>query len=139
MADTPAWRVELRRWFRIGCRSLHLLAIAVLVGGHFFAAPADSLRPWLYVVIASGAGLMSTDVTHSLAYLAEVRGFFILVKIVAVSSVALFWDHRVAILFAVVLLSGVVSHMSGRYRYFRIIGRPDPKEPEPEKRTDGSG
>ena len=45
---------ELRHWFRITCRTLHLISTSVLVGGHFFAAPADSLRPWLYGVIASG-------------------------------------------------------------------------------------
>jgi len=119
---------ELRHWFRISCRTLHLITTSVLVGGHFFGAPADTLRPWLYGVIASGGALLSTDVLGTPGYLRELRGFAILVKLALVASVALFWEQRVAILFCVIVLSGVVSHMAGRFRYIMIIGqRREPK------------
>ena len=114
---------ELRHWFRITCRTLHLIATSVLVGGHFFAAPADMLRPWLYGVIASGGALLATDVFGTPGYLRELRGFAILVKLAIVASVALLWEQRVAILFFVIVLSGVVSHMAGRFRYIMVIGK----------------
>ena len=99
-----------------------MLTVSVLVGGHFFSAPADALRPWLYAVIATGAGLMGTDVLKGIGYLREVRGAAILLKLVVVASVTWLWDLRVALLFAVIVLSGIVSHMSGRYRYW-VLGK----------------
>ena len=122
MGDVRKKGIDLRRWFRISCRSLHLLTTGVLVGGHVWGAPAEALRLWLIGAVLTGAGLMATDVVQNIGYLREVRGATQLLKVAMVTSVALVWDYRVAILFAVVLISGVVSHMPGRYRYW-VLGR----------------
>lgn len=122
MSDERRRRPDLRRWFRISCRSLHLLTMGVLVGGHVWGATAEDLRPWLVGVVLSGAGLMATDVFQNVGYLREVRGAVQLAKIALVAAVALLWEYRVAVLVAVVVLSGVVSHMPGRYRYW-VLGR----------------
>ncbi len=130
---TPPRSANIRRWFRISCRTVHILTIAVLVGGHYFDTPAASLRPWLYGVIASGGILMATDVISSLHYLREVRGAAIVFKMAMVASVAWLWDHRVPILFAVIVLSGIVSHMPGRFRYWVVVklpGRKKAKHPQ---------
>ncbi len=132
--STAARGPDLRRWFRISCRSAHLLTVSVLVGGHVFDVPADELVPWLYGVIASGAGLMVTDLFQGLGYLREVRGAANLAKIAMAASVAWLWDWRVPILFAVVLLSGVVSHMPGHYRYW-VIGRGPRQGSAPENKA----
>jgi hypothetical protein len=123
---------DWRRWLRIASRSSHLLCIAVLVGGHFFAAPADRLGPWLYAVIGTGAVLWATDLGQGWQYLREVRAVTVMVKLALVASVAWLWDWRVPILFAVVLLSGVVSHMPGRYRYY-ALGRGAPESDDAER------
>jgi hypothetical protein len=123
---------DWRRWLRIGCRTTHLLCMAMLVGGHFFAQAADTLRPWLYGTIATGAGLWATDLGQGWQYLREVRAMTVLLKLVLVASVAWLWDWRVPMLFAVVLLSGVVSHMPGRYRYW-TLGQGPPASPEEER------
>jgi hypothetical protein len=125
---------DLRRWFRITCRSLHLLSTGVLVGGHVWGASAEALRPWLVGAVLTGAGLMGTDVVQNLGYLREVRGATQLVKIALVALVALLWDLRVFILFAVVILSGVVSHMPGRYRYW-VLGKGPRDEAAKEQRA----
>jgi len=96
--------------------------MGVLVGGHVWGAPAEALRLWLIGAVLTGAGLMATDVVQNIGYLREVRGATQLLKVAMVASVALVWDYRVAILFAVVVISGVVSHMPGRYRYW-VLGR----------------
>ena len=123
---------DWRRWLRISFRSSHILCISVLVGGHFFATPAHALRPWLYAVIGTGAGLWATDLGQGWEYLREVRAVTVLVKLALVASVAWLWDWRVPILFAVVLLSGVVSHMPGRYRYY-ALGRGAPASDDAER------
>jgi hypothetical protein len=126
--------VDVRRWLRITSRTAHILAASVLVGGHYFSVPADSLRPWLYGVLGTGALLWATDLGQGWAYLREVRGLTVLVKIALVASVALLWPYRVAILFGVALLSGIVSHMPGRYRYY-AIGKGPPEEPAETERA----
>ena len=46
------------RAYKVALRTVHLMAISVLVGGHAFSAPVSALRPWLYVAIATGAGMI---------------------------------------------------------------------------------
>lgn len=132
--SAPRRSIDWRRWFRLTCRSLHLLTTSVLVGGHFFGMPSAELRPWLYGVVATGAGLMATDLLQGVGYLREVRGVTQLGKIALVAAVALLWDFRLFILFAIVLLSGVVSHMPGRYRYY-VVGKGPRDEGAPEQRA----
>ena len=120
-------RFDYRRWLRIFSRTAHILATSVLVGGHFFAVPAEALRPWLYGVLGTGGLLWATDLGQGFAYLREVRGLTILLKLALVAAVALFWTLRVPILFTVVLVSGVVSHMPGRYRYY-VVGKGPPAD-----------
>jgi hypothetical protein len=127
-------RLALRRWLRVCARSGHILTAAVLFGGHVFDVSAAALRPWLYGVVATGALLWSTDLGQGLGYLREVRAVTVVVKIAAVAAVALFWDARVVLLALVMLLSGVVSHMSSRYRYW-VIGRGPRDERAPEVRS----
>lgn len=114
--------IDLRRWFRLSSRALHLLTTGVLVGGHWFDVSPEQLRPWLYGVVATGLALVATDLAQGLGYLREVRGATQIAKIAAVGLVALLWDVRLVLLFGVVLVSGVVSHMPGRYRYW-VLGR----------------
>jgi hypothetical protein len=140
MGGTPARdaraerRDALRRWLRIGARSAHILTSSVLFGGHVFAVGADLLKPWLYAALATGVVLWSTDLGQGLGYLREVRAVTVMVKIALVAAVALYWDARVALLAVVVLLSGVVSHMPGRYRYW-VVGRGPRDEQAPEIRS----
>jgi hypothetical protein len=115
-------------------RATHILGAGVLVGGHVFAVTADALRPWLAAALVTGAILWATDLGQGLGYLREVRGATVLLKVALVASVALFWDWRVPILVVIVLLSGIVSHMPGRYRYW-IIGRGPRPEDAPEQRS----
>jgi hypothetical protein len=111
------------RWSRIICRTLHIMVTSVLCGGHFFGTPADQLRPWLYGTIATGALLLSADFFEAPGYVREVRGVVLLIKLVMIASVALFWQQRSMILFVVIALSGVVSHMPRRLRHRVLFGR----------------
>lgn len=137
MADRSKTRAELRRWFRISCRSLHLLTMAALLGGHLWDVPAERLRPWLVGVVLTGGALMATDVVQNVGYLREVRGVTQLLKIALTASVALLWDYRLLLLGAVVIGSGVVSHMPGRYRYW-VVGR-GPRDDGSQEQRAGLG
>ena len=123
-----------KRWLNITLRTAHIATFAVLVGGHVFDVPASELRAWLYAAIGSGAAMMAIQLHASFRWLRELRGAAIVLKLALLCSIAVWWQARVPVLIAVIVLSSFVSHMPGRYRYWVLgVGPPnrDKKNPSP--------
>jgi hypothetical protein len=119
----PQWL----RWVRISCRSLHLLAIAGLVGGHVFDAPKEQLLPWLGAALITGGALMGTYLYGSFTWIRQIRGLAMLFKLLLILLIPLVWDHRVWVLAVVILVSGYSSHMPGQIRdWTPFSGEPRP-------------
>jgi hypothetical protein len=116
----PRRRLPHGRWWNVGARTVHLAATGALLGGHLFGAEADALMPWLYVAIASGAAMFAIELYSSLDWLAELGGLAVLLKLALLCVVPFAWDARVPILFAVVAVAGIGSHMPGRYRHYSL-------------------
>ncbi len=116
------------RWFRISCRSAHLVAIAGLVGGHVFDASREALHPWLGATLITGALLVATYLYGSFSWLHKLKGLAMAAKLVLVLLVPLMWDLRVWLLGAVILISGFSSHAPGRVRDWQPFG-PAPRPP----------
>ncbi|RMH38177.1 MAG: hypothetical protein D6689_20015 [Deltaproteobacteria bacterium] len=110
------------RAFRIACRTAHIVGSCFLVGGHAYGASRDALIPWLIATVASGALLIASDLRESLQWFRELRGVAVLAKASLLLLVLAWWQHRVAILVAVIVVGSVVSHMPGRYRYWVLFG-----------------
>lgn len=119
----PPRRLPHARALNVASRTVHLAAIGVLVGGHFFAAPVERLEPWLWLAIASGTALMAIEMYGSLDWLAQGSGLFVLVKLALLAATPFLWAWRVPILFAVLAIAAVGSHMPGRYRHYSLIYR----------------
>jgi hypothetical protein len=109
------------RWLRIGLRSVHLVAVSVWVGASAFAPQTAQLQQWFGLLLLSGLLLLATDLRHGLGVLREVRGASMVVKL-ALLCLLPFVDARLPLLLVVVMLSAIVSHMPGRYRYW-VLGR----------------
>lgn len=122
MSSQPLSLFERRTW-NIACRTAHIATTGVLLGGHVFGIAASGLRPWLYAAIATGAVLVLLEAYSGLRWLHQVRGILVLVKLALLLVVPFAWDMRVPILFAVVVLASVGSHMPARYRYYSVIAR----------------
>lgn len=119
-------RVEPRaipgiRGLRTGLRTLHLLAVAALYGGHVYGIPAERLEPALLWTLVTGAALMGLEVWQASIWLAQVRGVASLIKIGVVASVALASDLRVPILTLALVIGSVSSHMPSRWRYHSLL------------------
>jgi hypothetical protein len=123
----PPRRLPHARAWNVTSRTVHLASISVLVGGHVFAVPADRLVPWLWAAIASGAGLVFVEAYGTLDWLAQGAGLFVLAKLLLLAAVPFWWDLRVPILFAVLALAAVGSHMPGRYRHYSVVYRQNMK------------
>jgi hypothetical protein len=117
----PPRRLPHARTWNVASRTVHLAAVCTLVGGHVFAAPPSRLEPWVWLAAASGAALMAIELYGTLDWLAQGSGLFVLAKLALLLAIPLAWSWRVPILFAVVALAGVGSHMPGRYRHYSLI------------------
>jgi hypothetical protein len=112
-----------RRAVRTALRATHIFTGGVLVGGMIFDQPPEVLAPWLHGTLISGFLLLATDLYASLAILCEVRGASVLAKLGLTAFVPVFWDARLELLMAALLLGAVSSHMPGRYRHHVLFLR----------------
>lgn len=113
------------RALRTTLRTLHLVAMAVLFGGHVHGVEAARLLPALLATLASGGALMAIEVWRAPVWLVQVRGAATVAKIGLVTAVAWLWDWRVLLLGSALVIGAVVSHMPGRWRYHSLLhGRP---------------
>jgi hypothetical protein len=109
------------RLLRTTLRTLHLIAVAALYGGHVYGATPERLVPSLLATVGTGALFMALELYRAPIWLVQVRGVATVVKIALAASVALAWDLRVPILTGVVAIGAVTSHMPGRWRYHSVL------------------
>ena len=119
----PRRRLPHARAWNVGGRTIHLAATGLLLGGHFFGVEAGTLLPWLYVAIASGAVMFAVELYSSLDWLTEVGGLAVVLKVALLCAIPFAWSARVPILFAVVAVAGIGSHMPGKYRHYSLRHR----------------
>ncbi len=124
----PRRRLAHARAWNVGARTIHLAATGLLLGGHFFGVEADTLLPWLYVAIASGAVMLAVELYSSLDWLTEVGGLAVVLKLALLCAIPFAWSARVPLLFAVVAVAGIGSHMPGKYRHYSLRHRRVMKE-----------
>ena len=116
------------RGVRTALRTVHLAAIAVLLGGHFFEVPAERLYAPLAWTIGSGAILILLEVYGSFDWFAQVIGLATLSKLLLLLLVPLFWEQRIWLLLAVLVIASVNTHMPSQYRHFSILTRKEAPE-----------
>ncbi|HZD40002.1 MAG TPA: hypothetical protein VE131_04725 [Terriglobales bacterium] len=109
------------RALRTTLRTAHLVAFGALYGGHLYGVPAERLWPALLATVATGGAFMSLEIYCTPLWLVQLRGMATLVKIALVAAVAVFWNVRVWLLTAAIIIAGVTSHMPGRYRYYSVL------------------
>jgi len=111
------------RWLNIVVRSIHLGTSGILVGGHAFEVPAERLVPTLVGAIASGALLTLLESGGRSLWLHQGRGLLTMAKLLVLCLVPIFWAHRLILLWGVILLGGIGSHMPAFLRYYSLLWR----------------
>ena len=109
------------RLVRITLRTAHLIAFGALYGGHVYGASVEQLRPALLATVGTGGALMTLELYRTPLWLAQVRGLATLLKIALVVGAALWWDARLWLLTAAIIVGGISSHMPGRFRYYSVF------------------
>jgi len=119
----PPRPLPYARAISIALRTVHIAAVGILLGGHAFEVTAVRLLPWLYLSIVSGAGLIGLELYSSCKWLYQGKGVLVLLKLLLIAAVAVFWEQRLWLLLAALVLGSVGSHMPGRWRYYSVIHR----------------
>lgn len=112
-----------RRLVRTSLRTAHLIAFGAYYGGHVFGVAPDRLLPALVAVVGTGSLFMAFEIWSAPVWLVQVRGVATYAKVLLVLAAGLCWEHRIALLTAVVVIGAVTSHMPGRYRYYSLRER----------------
>jgi len=107
---------------RITARTVHVMGVVGLVGGLLFSVPAPRLLVWLTLTALTGTVLLATDLLRTRPYFPELHAQLVLAKFVLLAAAVMLPTLRVALLFAAIGISGVVSHMPARFRHYRPFG-----------------
>ena len=116
-------RLPAGRWLNVAARTVHLAATGTLLGGHVFDAPIDRLWPLLAWAIVSGGALIALEVYPSGHWLHQGCALTLYAKLALLVTVPWWWEHRVPILLAVVVLASVGSHAPRWVRHYSVIYR----------------
>lgn len=111
------------RLWNIAIRTAHLAAMGILLGGHAFAVPREQLLAALRWTIGTGLALAALETGGRTLWFHQGRGLMTLAKVGLIFLVPWFWDFRLPILLAVVVLASVGSHMPARFRYYSVLYR----------------
>lgn len=118
--STTAPAIPHARAWSILFRTIHLLAISILVGGHAFNAPAEQLRPMLYVAIGSGIGMAVIEAFPSFWAFFQGWGILVMIKLALLCIIPFAWSYRFPILVIVLAIGSVGSHMTKRLRHYSL-------------------
>jgi len=127
----PPRRIHGHRWLSVSLRTAHLITFGTLLGGHVFEIDHSRLVPFLVATILTGAGLMLLELASTVHWLFMVKGLAVSLKLLLLLLVPFFWEQRVAILLAVVIVASVAAHMPSRLRHYSLLAG---RSLEPPKR-----
>ena len=102
-------------------RSIHLAAMALVVGAIPFGADFQALRTPILVTLFSGCLLFLLDLARDLAILTQGSGVAVLLKLGLLGLGALQPSARLPWYLAATLVASVGSHMPGSWRHFSFL------------------
>lgn len=112
------------RWARpvqLVLRSLHIAAMALVVGGIPFGADFQALRGPILLTLVSGVLLFAVDLAKDLAILTQGSGVAVLLKLGLLGLGVLQPAARLPWYLAATLVASVGSHMPGTWRHFSFL------------------
>jgi hypothetical protein len=113
--------VNYTRLLNVGCRTVHLVAFALLLGGEAWGVAVERLLPVFELTVGSGAALLLLEVMADARWLVEARGAVVLLKLGLLLALPFVPEHRLALLVAVVVVASVGSHMPRWFRHASVV------------------
>jgi len=116
-------KTVLKRWLKIGLRTLHLLSLAGVGGGVIFGLEANLWLGYWWLSLISGSLLMLVDIVSNPIWLVQIRGLVIMAKLVLLALLGCYPDWDRLLLVVVIVMSAVISHAPGALRYYSVYHR----------------
>jgi hypothetical protein len=113
-------------------RTVHILAMALVLGGLAMGGDFARLRTPILLTVLSGAGLFGLDLAKGPGFLHQGSGVAVLLKLALLGLGNLFPAARYECYLAATAVASVGSHMAGSWRHFsflrwRVLGHEDPE------------
>jgi hypothetical protein len=112
-----------QRWVNILLRTSHLLGMAGIGGGYFYASAGEAWQVFLYLTLASGLVMLLLSIWSNGIWLLQLRGHAILLKLVVLLLMLLWPAYQTVGLVLVIIISGLIAHAPGNVRYYSIFYR----------------
>lgn len=108
------------RWLKITLRTFHLIGVAGVSGGILLNVPFESWLVYLLITLISGVAYVAVELWSNTVFLIQLRGLLLTIKLVLL-GVLLYQPQWSEIILIVIVLSSVVSHAPGNFRYFSVL------------------
>ena len=116
-------RFPAQRWVKIIARSFHVVLSGIFLGALVFEIDPATRLPWFLATLLSGLFMICVDLYESGAFLLQLRGLVVTVKLLLLALLPVFGAAAVWVLAAIAFFSVISSHASSNFRYFLIWGR----------------
>ena len=111
-------------------RSLHIAAMAMLLGGLPYGADFRALRGAILVTVATGVALFAIDLAKDAAFLVQGAGVALLLKLGLLGGGLLQPAARLPWYLAATFVAAVGSHMPRTWRHFSFATGQVAREPD---------
>lgn len=113
----------LKRWTKIGLRTLHLVAVAGVGGGIIFGIEQSLWINYWWLAVISGVLMMVIDIISNPVWLVQVRGLAIFLKLILLALLGNDPSMDSLLLAVIIIISAVISHAPGNLRYYSVYHR----------------
>ena len=117
----PRRRIPGARALQVVLRSLHIVAMALVLGGVARGADFDALCTPILVTITSGVLLLIVDLARRCLVLSQGSGVSLLLKLVLLGLGNVFPAARLEFYLAATFIASIGAHMSGDWRHFSFL------------------
>lgn len=114
-------RIPGARALQVLLRSLHIVAMALVLGGIARGASFEALQAPILWTLISGVLLMVLDLARRCLSLRQGSGMALLLKLALLGLGNLFPTARLEWYLAATFLASIGSHMSGDWRHFDFL------------------
>jgi hypothetical protein len=111
-----------RAW-QVGARTVHIAAMALVLGGVAWRVPARDMIAPIALTALSGISLLAIDLWKSLAFLCQGSGVATFLKLALLGVGELFPGARLEWYLAATVIASVGSHMPGAWRHYSFVHR----------------
>ena len=119
----PMSKESIKRWSKIGLRTLHILAVAGVGGGILFGLDKELWINYWWLALVTGIVMILIDVIPNPVWLLQVRGLTVLMKLILLALLGRYPGYDGVLLVLIIVMSAVISHAPGKLRYYSAYHR----------------